>query len=132
MRRRPTFWLRLALAPLVVWAVYLLKANVWFRLYPVIMTLIVFIAFAGSLFRTPIVVGFAAMMGETLDEKGLAYCRRVTVVWTVFLAFNLAVAIASVFASAEFWALWNGCLSYVLMGLLFAGEYLVRRRVRRG
>jgi len=30
----------------------------------------------------------------------------------------------------EIWALYNGLISYGLMGLLFAGEWLVRRRVR--
>jgi len=29
------------------------------------------------------------------------------------------------------WTLWNGLLSYLLIGLLMAGEWLVRQRIRR-
>lgn len=131
-RRGAGFWLRLVAAPLAVWAMYLLKANVWFRLYPVVMVAVFLSLFAASLFRTPLVERFAVAMGERLDERGHAYCRGVTVAWTVFLSLHLAVTVVTVFLSLEAWALYNGCLAYVLMGLMFAGEYLVRRRIRRG
>ena len=110
---------RIALTPLIVLALYLLKANVWFRLYPVLMVAVALAVFAVSLWRTPMVEVFARRMGETLDARGVAYCRRVTVVWTVF-------------ASYETWALYNGVLAYLMMGALFAGEWLFRRRFRRG
>lgn len=129
---RPMTVLRLALTPLVVWGIYLIRANVWFRLYPAVMVAIAFAFFAFSLFRTPIVECFARRMGESLDERALVYCRRVTWVWTIFLAVHLAVTIATVFAPYWFWAFYNGFLAYVLMGTLFALEYLVRRRIRRG
>lgn len=124
--------MRLALTPLIVWGLYLLKANVWFRLYPAVMVTLALTVFAVSLFRTPLVEKIARGMGETLDARGVAYCRRVTQVWVAFLAVHLAVTVATVFASYEVWALYNGCLAYLLMGALFAGEWLVRRRVRRG
>ena len=124
--------LRIALTPLVVWALYLLKANVWFRLYPAVMVSLALAVFALSLARTPLVEVFARKMGESLDLRGVEYCRRVTVVWTVFLATHLAVTVATVFASHEVWALYNGLIAYILMGSLFAGEWLYRKRVRRG
>ena len=134
MMRRPRagFLARVALTPVIVWALYLLKANVWFRLYPAMMVAIALAAFSVSLFRTPLVESIARRMGEGLDERGVAYCRTVTRVWTAFLAVHLAVTIATVFASQEVWAIYNGCVAYVLMGALFAGEWIVRRRVRRG
>ena len=124
--------LRIALTPLVVWALYLLKANVWFRLYPAVMVALALAVFALSLARTPLVEVFARKMGESLDLRGVEYCRRVTVVWTVFLAAHLAVTVATVFASHEVWALYNGLIAYILMGSLFAGEWLYRKRVRHG
>jgi len=124
--------MRVALTPFVVIALYLLKANVWFRLYPAIMVSIALAAFAVSLFQTPLVERMARGMGEDLDARGIAYCRRVTQVWTVFLSANLVVTVATVFASREVWALYNGCIAYVLMGLLLVGEWLVRRRIRHG
>ena len=133
MRRpRAGFLARVALTPVIVWALYLLKANVWFRLYPAMMVAIALAAFSVSLFRTPLVESIARRMGEDLNERGVAYCRTVTRVWTAFLAVHLAVTIATVFASQEVWAIYHGCVAYVLMGALFAGEWIVRRRVRRG
>lgn len=124
--------LRIALTPFVVWALYVLKANVWFRLYPAIMVSLALAVFAVSLARTPLIEVFARRMGESLDEHGVAYCRRVTVVWTIFLAVHLAVTVATVFASHEVWAIYNGLIAYLLMGALFAGEWLYRKMVRHG
>lgn len=118
--------------PVIVWALYLLKANIWFRLYPAVMVALALTAFSISLFRTPLVESIARRVGEDLDGGGVAYCRTVTKVWTAFLAVHLVVTIATVFASQEAWAIYNGCIAYVLMGILFVGEWIVRRRVRRG
>ena len=45
--------LRIAAVPAVVGLLYLLKANVWFRLYPAVMVAVALAAFALSLFRRP-------------------------------------------------------------------------------
>lgn len=133
MRRPPVKFLsRVALSLVAIWAIYLLRANVWFRIYPAVMVSLALAGFAFSLRRTPLVEVFARRMGEELDAKGVAYCRNVTRVWVVFLSANLVVTIATVFAPYEVWALYNGCVSYVLTGLLLAGEWLYRRRARRG
>ena len=128
-RTRPLSAVRLLLAPLAVWVLYLIKANVWFRIYPAVVVLFALAAFAASLFRRPLAEVFARRMGAKLDERGVAYCRAVTRVWTVFLAARLAVTVATVFASPEVWAFYNGFLAYVLMGSLFLAEWLYRRRV---
>jgi uncharacterized membrane protein len=39
--------------------------------------------------------------------------------------------LTSLWASTEVWALYNGLIAYLLMALLFAGEWLVRQRVQR-
>ena len=133
MRRpRAGFLARVALTPVIVWVLYLLKANVWFRLYPAVMVSLALAAFFVSLFRTPLVESIARRMGENLNERGVAYCRSVTKVWTAFLAVHLVVTVATVFASQKVWVLYNGCIAYVMMGSLFVGEWLVRRRIRRG
>lgn len=133
MRRpRASAVARVALTPVVVWAIYLLKVNIWFRLYPAVMAAVAFAAFAVSLFRTPLVEVLARGMGEELDARGVAYCRCVTRVWTCFLAAHLVVTLLTVSASDRVWALYNGFVAYVLMGALFVGEWIVRRRARRG
>ena len=132
MSRRLRIVLRVAAAVGVVWAVYFLKANVWFRLYPAVMVAIAFAVFAVSLRGVPIVETFARRMGEKLDARGVAYCRSVTEAWTLFLAIHLGVTVATVFCSREVWAIYNGFVAYLLMGAMFVGEWIVRKRVSRG
>ena len=124
--------LRTAVAIAIVWAVYLLKGNIWFRLYPVLVVGAFLAAFALSLLGTPLVERFARRMGEKLDEKGVAYYRGATVAWTVFLSAHFAVTVATLFASREVWAVYNGFVAYILIGAMFLGEYVVRKRVRNG
>ena len=125
--------LRVVGAVALVWLLYCLKANVWFRLYPAVVVSIALAIFAFSLRGMPIAERFARCWGEQLDEKGVAYCRKATIAWVIFLSLHLAVTLATVFfASREVWAIYNGCVAYVLMGAMFLGEWLVRRRVRRG
>lgn len=131
-RFRLTRVLRIALMPVLVWAIYLMKGNLWFRLYPAIMVAFAFASFFISLFKTPIVELIARRMGDNLDSKAVSYCRVVTRVWTVFLGLHLLVTIGTIFASLEIWVFYNGFLAYVMMGLLFVGEWIIRRRVRRG
>jgi len=121
--------LMLPLAALVVWGMYLLKANVWFRLYPAVMVAAAFTAFFVSLFRTPLCEAVARRMSGELDERGVRYCRKLTVVWTAFLGCHLAVTVATVFMPMEVWAVYNGFVAYVLMGSLALGEFVYRKRV---
>jgi len=115
----------------VVWALYLLRANGLVLYYPALMVAIVLAAFAYSLFHVPLCEVVARRMGETLDDRGVGYCRKATVAWTIFLALHFAVTVATVFASREIWVVYNGAVAYALLGLMFGGEWLVRRRVKR-
>lgn len=101
--------------------------------YPVAVNASLFVVFTGSLFfGRPIVESFArlAHKNEELPEKAISYTRKVTYVWIVFFLLNGSVAtLTALIADPKLWTLWNGCISYVLMGLLALIEYLVRRRV---
>ena len=69
---------------------------------------------------------------EHLDERKRTYMRRVTQIWVGFFGLNGAAAVyTAVGASTAVWAVYNGLVSYVLMGILFAGEYGVRTVFRR-
>ena len=124
--------LRVVLGIGIVWGLCLLKDRMWFRLYPLVVSGTMLTVFAVSLFRTPLVEIFAHRMGEKLDADGLRYCRRVTVVWVVFLALHTGVTLWTVFADRSVWALYNGCIAYLLMGAMFAGEFIFRMWVKRG
>jgi uncharacterized membrane protein len=66
-----------------------------------------------------------------LPPFAVIYTRRVTGVWCGFFVLNGSLALATaLWASNQVWALYNGLLAYVMMGALFGGEWLVRRRVK--
>ena len=121
---------KIAFAAALVWAVYFLRGNIWFRLYPAVMCAAALAAFAASSFKTPLVETIARKRGEKLDAEGVDYCRRVNNCWILFLTVHLALTVASVFASLEIWAFYNGVLSYVFFALMFVGEWIVRRRFK--
>jgi uncharacterized membrane protein len=130
---RERFWLVVAIA-----AALLAAASVWvdgwvpLKLYPVVVNLALLGAFAASLRRGPSAIERLARLREPgLPPSGVAYTRRVTQVWCVFFAANAVVSAATaLWADAAGWALYNGLVAYVAMGVLMAGEWLVRRRVR--
>lgn len=102
------------------------------RLYPVFMNLVMLVAFAVTLWRGPSMIErFARSFEPDLDEAGVRYTRKVTWVWIGFFILNGAMAGWTVaHGDWTLWTLYNGLISYLLMGALFAGEFLVRRHVR--
>lgn len=111
----------------------MLQVDAAVRAYPVLMSLLVATAFGTSLLHPPTLVErFARLREPDPPPKAIAYMRKVTVVWFVFLLINAALsAFTAAVGDMALWTLYNGLLSYLLMGLLFAGEWLVRRRLRR-
>jgi uncharacterized membrane protein len=64
-----------------------------------------------------------------LYPVAIAYTRKVTVVWCGFFVVTGTLALATaLWSSDKTWALYNGLIAYLLMGALFAGEWLVRPR----
>lgn len=102
------------------------------KLYPVLVNAVFLTLFAVSLARPPSAIERLARLTEPdLPPQAVAYTRRVTQVWCGFFIVNGGIALATtLWASNAVWALYNGLISYGLMGTLFAGEWLVRRRVR--
>lgn len=99
--------------------------------YPVLMSLAMAAAFGLSLRRGPVLVQVLAGEADP-GPQALAYMRKVTWVWFVFLLGNAGASAATlVSGDLSLWTLYNGLVSYGLMGLLFAVEYGVRRWVRR-
>ena len=102
------------------------------KLYPLLVNAVMLTVFAVSLLRPPSAIERLARLTEPdMPPEGVAYTRRVTQVWCGFFAVNGMISLGTaVWGSNEVWALYNGLISYGLMGLLFGGEWLVRRRVR--
>lgn len=111
---------------------------IWFnallplKFYPVFVNAALLSAFIYSLIVPPSMVErFARLREPELPVAAMYYTRRVTQIWCVFFAINGTIAlITALWASAALWTLYNGFVAYLLMGLLFTGEYLVRWRFR--
>ncbi|WP_271104187.1 hypothetical protein [Pseudomonas tohonis] len=103
------------------------------RWYPVLMSAVLLGLFGTSLFHgTPLVERMARLREPELPDVAVRYTRRVTAVWAgFFLANGLVAAGLTLWAPLSWWTLYTGFIAYLLMGLLFAGEWLVRQRVRR-
>ncbi len=101
--------------------------------YPALVNLVLLVQFGSSLRGTPFVERFARLVDPELSEPEVRYCRTVTRVWCAFFALNgVAAALLAAFAPRAWWAAYTGLLSYLLVGALFAAEWLVRKvRFRR-
>lgn len=103
------------------------------KLYPLLVNAILAVAFYMSLINPPTIIEkIARYQHPDLSENGIRYTRRVTRLWLGFFLVNgLVSAYTIFFASFEIWTLYNGVVSYGLIAVLFAGEYVVRRQIMR-
>ncbi|HVH42590.1 MAG TPA: hypothetical protein VM925_09605 [Labilithrix sp.] len=84
--------------------------------------------FLTSLRGVPLVEHFARMQKAELRAEEVRYCRTVTVVWGVILAIAaLGGLVLAAWAPIEVWTAFTAVGSYVLVGLVFGIEYLVRK-----
>jgi uncharacterized membrane protein len=119
-------------AGIVIAAAAAIDAWIAAKIYPFVLSLAAAYAFGDSLRRPPSLIERLARIGEPdMPAAGQTYCRIVTMIWTVWLVVNAAIAaLLAILASEEAWALWTGLLAYLIMGVLFGGEMLIRPCVR--
>ncbi len=105
----------------------------WLLWYPVVVNTGLCAIFGASLAHgMPAIERLARLREPDLPPAGIRYTRRVTQMWTLFFALNgMAAAALTLWAPVRWWTLYNGCISYLLVGALIAGEWLVRRRTRK-
>lgn len=130
---RERFWWGVALAVSVLCALGLLLQDARaVKLYPVLVSTAMLGVFAWSLRHPPTVVErLARLQTPDLPPQAIRYTTRVTQVWCVFFLLNGTVSLITVYwASDRIWALYNGLISYGLMGVLMVGEWVVRSRVK--
>ena len=129
-QRRAVLPLPLAIAGLVGLGAALGEPR-FYLVLPVLVNLTLLASFAASL-RGPVslVERYARLQDSDFPEGGPAYCRRVTIAWCWFFVANaVAGAALALLAPVSWWALYTGVLAYMLVGLGFTIEFLVRKRV---
>jgi len=117
-------------------AIVLMVTFVWdtaisLKFYPMIVNLGFLVIFASSLIFPPTVIErFARIQNSELGPSAITYTRKVTWVWSFFFVVNGSIAAATaLWGSEEIWVLYNGFIAYVLIAILFVGEWLLRRRI---
>jgi uncharacterized membrane protein len=130
--RDPVWLLAGAGAVLLSFASFFADSWLPLKLYPVMVSGVLLSVFGASLLHPPTVIERIARLAEPhLPAYAVAYTRKVTLAWCVFFVANGLVSLATVlWGSDEAWLFYNGLLAYVLMGLLFACEWLLRQRMR--
>ncbi|MCR4578929.1 MAG: AMP-binding protein [Treponema sp.] len=115
------------------------------KIYSVVINITLLFVFGSTLFMPPnIIFRFATLAdksikGSSYEQQVYKYCRNVTIVWCSFFILNGAAAFCTTFSASIFgldeeqartvWAIYNGGISYVLMGTLFVVEFIIRKLV---
>ena len=86
------------------------------------------LAFLRSLSGTPLIEHFARMVKPELRAAELAHCRSWTGIWGIYLLVLAAIGLALArWATLAVWTVYVGVVAYVLVALLFAVEYVIRK-----
>ena len=117
------------------------------KLYSVVINATLLFVFGSTLFLKPnIIFRFATLAdksiaGSSYENQVKLYCRNVTIVWCGFFILNGTASALTTFSDKIFglspetarrvWAVYNGGISYVLMGTLFIVEFIIRKLVDR-
>ena len=111
---------------------FYIKRFVVLKFYPPICNFFIFSLFFFSLFtKETIIQKFARMMEGNLKPPVLNYTRKITYLWAIFTFLNFLVSVWTIFLPDNIWILYNGCISYILVGLLFLIEYSIRIFLRK-
>lgn len=118
---------------LVLGVGFVLDSDMGLLLYPVVINAVLAITFYYSLLNPPpIIERLARLTKPNLPEHAIKYTRKVTIVWLCFFIINGLISYyTAFFCELQTWTLYNGLISYILMGTLFAIEYLVRLQVQK-
>ena len=125
-------------ALMVAFALFVIftKSDVVLKLYPVFVNIFLLMVFAFSIHDGKSMALHFAILWDKWVARSPArkaierYCRRVTIIWCVFFVFNgSSCLLLALFAPSWLWALYSGGITYLLIGLLFFVEYLVRLKV---
>jgi uncharacterized membrane protein/acyl-CoA synthetase (AMP-forming)/AMP-acid ligase II/3-hydroxymyristoyl/3-hydroxydecanoyl-(acyl carrier protein) dehydratase len=133
----PLFWNFLLLFALGALCL-VVNSSIILKFYPLLMNGLFLAAFGSTLFFPPsMIFRFATIQdksirGSLTEKRVSTYCRKVTLVWCAFFVLNGSVAAWTIFFGTDaLWSVYNGGISYILIGILFTGEFIVRKIVQK-
>jgi uncharacterized membrane protein len=78
--------------------------------------------------REPVIAVFARLEQGKLQPDLAQHARFITWLWTLLLAGIATTSLAlAILASTQAWSMFTNVVSYVLIAILFVGEYLYRK-----
>ncbi len=103
------------------------------KLYPVMLSLLGTLYCGYTLAVPPSAIErFALRAGIEPPAQARHYLRGVTQLWLGFFVCNGSIAAyTALFSSTATWAVYNGLISYLVVGVLLLGEWLFRQRYQR-
>ncbi len=117
---------------------YITNKTFFLKMYSVTVSVFFLFFFGITLIKGPnMCFRFALLLDKTLagskrEKSAESYCRKVTILWCIFFVINGIIALYTVIScNDKIWALYNGGISYGIMGLIFFIEYIVRKRVEK-
>jgi uncharacterized membrane protein len=127
--RHPSRWL---VPPAAAVAVFFASPDAAWLLYapPVAINLALCWLFGRTLARgrVPLIARFAMMEQGTLSPELASYTRRLTWLWTLlFAGAAVASVVLALSGSRDAWSLFTNFLNYLLVAVLFLGEFAYRR-----
>jgi uncharacterized membrane protein len=113
---------------------FITDSFIFLKIYPLLINFMLCVCFSYTLFRPPSLVFRIAILQKktikgSLSEKRVEkYCGKVTFLWCVFFIINGALAAFTIFFTSDIvWVIYNAGVSYILIGILFFGELMVRK-----
>lgn len=126
---------------------FLTKETFFLKLYSASISVMFLIVFGSTLiFKPNMIFRFATLadktvIGSSFEKDVYKYCRNVTIIWCIFFIFNGTLSTITAFSKEIFkvnddtanaiWSVYNGVISYALIGILFSSELFVRRIVNK-
>lgn len=103
------------------------------QLYPVFISFLLAVMFFLSIKYPPTIIERIARKTDSdFTEQAIPYTVKVTYVWFLFFIINGAMAAYTVFfCDIKIWTLYNGIISYCLVGFVFLIEFIVRYFVKK-
>lgn len=122
------YWITAAFIAILLTSVTGSKIGLY--LYPLLVNFAFFVFFLISILNPPTIIEqIARRFSKEFNEHAVMYTRNVTKAWCLFFILNGSVSFISIFISDEWWLLYNGFISYILIACMFGVEYLFRIKV---
>jgi uncharacterized membrane protein len=122
---------------LLVFAAYaitatILQSRMLLLYYPALVNFCLCAVFLNSLRQgDPLLLRIIKARGWHISKHGPKYLYRLTAVWAGFFLANGLISYWTSTLSIEIWTLYNGFLSYFLVGILLGGEWVFRHYYKR-